>query len=165
MKIRFDFKKECYCIDLKRAIIFSAMFLAVGMLTAFCSGSTYIYITLLLPNFALGRGVFVVLWTLFYITFGFTLEIILSTRCVLHKEKLVCLFIFTVALGYLWFPFFFGANAFFLSFLICVMISVMTFVTLKKFLRINKLVSVIMGVYFVWLLYCCALNFCICLLN
>lgn len=165
MKIRFDFKKECYHIDLTRAIIFSAVFLALGMLVCLCGGSTYIYTMLLLPNFAVGRGVFVVLWTLFYITFGFTLEIILATRCVFRREKLITLFVFTVLLGYLWFPIFFGANAFLLAFLLCVIISVMAFITLKKFLRVNKLVSIIMGVYFLWLLYCCALNFCICILN
>ena len=120
---------------------------------------------LLLPKFAVGRGVFVVLWTLLYIAFGFTLEIILATRCVFHREKLITLFVFTIFLGYLWFPLFFGANAFFLAFLVCVLISVMAFITLKKFVRINKLVSTVMSVYFVWLLYMCVLNFCICILN
>lgn len=165
MKIRFDFKKECYCIDLTRAIIFSAIFLALGMLVCFCGGNTYIYTMLLLPNFAVGRGVFVVLWTLFYIAFGFTLEIIFATRCALRREKLITLFVLTVLAGYLWFPLFFGANAFFLAFLLCTVTSVMAFITLKKFLRANKLVSVIMGAYFVWLVYCCVLNFCICILN
>ena len=165
MKIRFDFKKECYCIDLTRAIIFAAIFLALGMFTCFCGGGTHIYTVLLLPNFAVGRGVFVVLWTLFYIAFGFTLEIILSTRCVFRREKLITLYVFTVLLGYLWFPLFFGANAFFLAFVLCVIISVMTFITFKKFLRINKLVATVMGVYFAWLIYACVLNFCICILN
>ena len=165
MKIRFDFKKECYCIDLTRAIIFAAIFLALGMFTCFCGGGTHIYTVLLLPNFAVGRGVFVVLWTLFYIAFGFALEIILSTRCVFRREKLITLYVFTVLLGYLWFPLFFGANAFFLAFVLCVIISVMTFITFKKFLRINKLVATVLGVYFAWLIYACVLNFCICILN
>ena len=165
MRIRFDFKKECYCIDLTRAIIFSAVFLALGMLTCLCGGSTHIYTILLLPNFAVSRGVFVILSTLFYIAFGFTLEIILSTRCVFRREKLITLYILTVLLGYLWFPLFFGANAFFLAFVLCVIISVMTFITFKKFLRINKLVATVLGVYFAWLVYACILNFCVCILN
>jgi tryptophan-rich sensory protein len=135
------------------------------MFTCLCGGGTHIYTVLLLPNFAVGRGVFVVLWTLFYIAFGFTLEIILSTRCVLRREKLITLYVFTVLLGYLWFPLFFGANAFFLAFVLCVIISVMTFITFKKFLRINKLVATVLGVYFAWLIYACVLNFCICILN
>ncbi|MBQ2251429.1 MAG: tryptophan-rich sensory protein, partial [Clostridia bacterium] len=43
--------------------------------------------------------------------------------------------------------------------------SVMTFITFKKFLRINKLVATVLGVYFAWLIYACVLNFCICILN
>ncbi len=165
MKIRFDFKKECYCFDLTRAIIFSAVFLGIGMLVCLCGGSTHIYTVLLLPRFAVGRGMFVVLWTLFYIMFGFALEIILSTRHNSRREKALCFFLLTVGLGYLWFPFFFGANAFFISFLLCLLISIMAFVTLKKLARINRLAAIVMGVYLAWLIYCCALNFCICILN
>ena len=165
MKIRFDFKKECYCIDLMRAIIFSAVFLGIGMLVCLCVGSTHIYTMLLLPRFAVGRGMLVILWTLFYIMFGFAFEIILSIRRNSCREKALFFFLLTVGLGYLWFPIFFSANAFFISFLLCLLISILAFVTMKKLVRSSRLASIVMGVYFAWMIYCCTLNFCVCILN
>jgi tryptophan-rich sensory protein len=165
MKIRFDIRKECYCFDLTRAVIFSAVFVAVAMLVGLFGGSTHTYTCLLLPRFALGRGLFVIFWTLFYISFGFALEIILSVNRCAHREKAIYCFLIAVAAGYLWFPLFFGMSAFFFSFLLCIFVSILAFVSLKKLVRVNRFASIVMGIYFVWLVYCSALNFCIWILN
>ena len=165
MKIRFDIRKECYCFDLTRAIIFSAVFLGIAMLVCLCGGSTHTYTLLLLPRFALCRALFVVIWTLFYISFGFVLEIMLSSIRNVCREKALYSFLLTVVLGYLWFPLFFGINAYFLSFLLCMAISISAFTAFRRFLRLSRLAASVMGIYFLWLIYCCVLNFCICILN
>lgn len=167
MNIRFDFKKECYCIDLRRAIIFSAVFIGVWMLSCFCGGSTHIYSLLLLPSFAPRLSVCAIFWTLSCVFMGFALEIILSSCRGRGRKKVNIITSLALALivGYMWFPLFFGMNAFFLSFLICVFATVLAFLTFKRLLRLCPPAAVLVGLHFLWNIYFASVNFCIFILN
>ncbi len=167
MKIRFDFKKECYCIDLGRAIIFSAIFLCVGMFVCFCTGGLHIYSVLLLPRFALRQATLVVLQTVVYLLAGFTLEIILSSCRGRYKRKgdAITFLVLALILGYMWFPLFCGLNAFFLSFIVCCAASIFLFVSLKKVMRICQPAGLLLLILFLWNLYFTTVNFCIFIIN
>lgn len=167
MKIRFDFKKECYCIDLIRAIIFSGIFLVAEMIVCFCAGGLHIYSLLILPRFALRQASLVIFQMLVHLLAGFTLEIILSSCRGRHQKKVDALTFFVLALilGYMWFPVFCGLNAFFLSFVICTAATVFSFMSFKKIHRICQPAGILVMLLFLWNLYFTTVNFCIFIIN
>lgn len=167
MEIRFNFKRDCYLIDLRRALLFSLVFVGVGMLTCFLSGGTHIYTLLLLPRFAPRLGLCVIIWTLMHVLVAFALETLLSSckfRCN-KKMRAVVLICTSLVVGYMWMPLFFGMNAFLLSLVVCAVCAVITFSALKTVIKLCPLSALLIGIYFVYLIYCVVLTFCVMILN
>ena len=167
MNINFRLRKECYCIDLRRALVFSGIILLLGMLVRFCSGDTHIYTLLLLPRFAPNIGGYIILGTLFYILMGFALELFISNAPCFSREKFisVSMCICAILLSYLRHFFFFWANAFFLSFIVALVTCIILAFALLRMTRLCFPSAVIVLLYLVWNVYIGFVNFCIFLLN
>ncbi len=167
MNIRFDFKRECYCIDLRRAIIFSAALVGAWALVCFFIGEMQIYSLLLLPRFAMRLSICSVFWIVGFVFIGFALEIILSSCRGKDRKKInaITSLVLTAIVGYMWFPLFFGLNAFFLAFVACVLTCALAFVTFKRLLCLCPPSAFLIGLHFLWCVYFAVVNFCIFILN
>lgn len=167
MEIRFAFKRNCYLAETRRALLFAAVFALVGSLVCFCSGGIHIYSMLLLPRFALGKGISILLWTVVHILAGISLEILISScarRCnkKIRAVTLVCLAVIT---GYICIPLFFAMNAFFIAFIVFILVASITLSAIKILIRLCPLSAFLLLPYFIWSFYCAVLTFCVMLLN
>lgn len=167
LNIRFRFRKECYCIDLRRALLFSGIILALGMLVRLLSGDTHAYRLLLLPRCALGVGAYIVVGTVFYFLMGFAIELVWShVPCfsrVRYTSLVMC--VSAMLLSYLRHFFFFGMNAFFLSFVAAILACVLLVLAFLRLIRLCLPCSLIILAFAAWNAYIGFVNFCIFLLN
>lgn len=167
MEIRFNFRRDCYLIDLRRALLFSLIFIGVGMLTCFLSGGMHVYTFLMLPAFAPRLGLCVIIWTVMHIIVALALEILLSScklRCN-SKMKALVLICTALVVGYMWMPLFLGMNAFLLSLAVCIVCALIVFCALKTLIRLCPFSALLVGIYFVYIVACATLTFCVMILN
>ena len=167
MEIRFNFRRDCYLIDLRRVFLFSLLFVGAGMLVCFLSGGANLYTLLLLPRFAPRLGICVIVWTLMHILIATALETLISSckfRCN-NKMKALLLICTAIIVGYMWMPLFFGMNAFVFSLAVSVLCAFITFLALKTLVRLCPLSALLIGIYLIYLVYCALFTFCVMILN
>ncbi len=168
MKIRQELSREIRCIRWNVVSICAVGMLILGMLTGALGSGAVVYRYLCLPAFALPAAAFILIWSLWYILLGGVLGIIFGAYGCCRSPEIKSGFFWMSLLilsNLIWYPVFFGLGSFVFSFLVLVLHILITFVALGTFARLGCLPSIVTAVYFVWLIYCLFVNFCIILLN
>ncbi len=133
-----------------------------GMLSRFLSRPPYLTIKLLglddifPPPFVMG-----IIWTLWYIAVGFCLGAVLSCRVhgkQVHVYKGSMYLIVALVFNLVWYPLFFGGNAFFLAFWNCLVIILFTILAAIEYLKVYAFAGACMFIHIIWLAYCAILN-------
>ena len=133
-----------------------------GLLSRFLSRPPYLMLRLLglnrifPPPFLMS-----VLWTVWYALVGFCLGAVLSCRVhgkQVHVYKGSMYLIVALVFNLVWYPLFFGGNAFFLAFWNCLIIIFFTLMAALEYLKVYVFAGVCMFMHVVWLVYCAVLN-------
>ena len=163
-KIRCEFR----CCDKKFLLLGAAICIFLGAISAVLGGSSLLYNYLKLPRSAPSRLCFVLLWTVAYAIIGAVAGMIFQkkeTSCCVYKYKSLLMFAVMMCFNLVWYPMFFAANAFFLC-LVDSLIIAASSLFLALFVRRVSLLAFIGSVlFFIWVLYCFALNFVIFIMN
>jgi len=150
------------------SVICSIAFVSIALIIRFLTGSPYKII-----NYCGLRGVIppvwvmVVMWLFWYVVLGIAFgEVVESkqTRNEASKYKGGMFFVIMMALGYAWYPLFFGSGALFLGLLICEFVFILSTVCTVYFACIDRLSSLFMAMFSFWMLWMIGLNI-IALLN
>ncbi len=140
----------------------------LGFISASIAGNFSLYSTLCLPAFAPPAFAFPIIWTILYILIGAATGIVISTKdkCVaVQRSKGLLYFAVMFLLNLAWSPIFFGAELFFIAFVvICAMIA-LTFFVILCYSNISFISAAIMFIYWLWLTFAAYLNLSIIFLN
>ena len=101
------------------------------------------------------------MWLFWYIMLGIAFGSIFSREKNNNNEnKYKCgmLFITMMALGYAWYPMFFGKGALFLALLICEVVLLLSIFCFICFWRINLCYASIMCMFSIWMIWMVILN-------
>lgn len=124
------------------------------------------YATLNKPAFSPPNWVFGPVWTVLYVLMGISLYLIISNRAhVTSRNRAVRMFAVQLILNVVWSLFFFGLHSPFLAFLTVIALWVMIFLTMRAFLKINKISGWLLVPYLVWVSFASVLNLAIVFLN
>lgn len=157
-------KRNCSPCRLNGKLVIICVFcvLFFGLLSRFLSRPPYLTLKMLdldgisPPPFLMG-----ILWTLWYAVIGFCLGAVLS--CGVHGKQVhvykgSMYLIVALVFNFVWYPLFFGGNAFFLAFWNCLVIIFFTLMAALEYLKVYFFAGICMFMHIVWLLYCSILN-------
>lgn len=155
-------------IDWKKLIIsLTAPFVAGGIGSYFTSGAINTwYATLQKPVFNPPNWVFGPVWTLLYILMG--ISVYLYWIAIARKKRSITgLIIFDIQLilNTLWSLVFFGLKNPLLALVVIVMLLATIFLTIRIFVRENRLAGYLLIPYILWVTFATILNFWIFILN
>ena len=108
--------------------------------------------------------VFPVVWTILYILMGVSTYLIYEKDKNLNRNAFI-IYAVQLVLNFIWPIFFFGFDAYLLSFIILVLLLVFVVAMIINFHRENKLAGLLQIPYLIWLLFAAYLNFSVFLLN
>lgn len=152
-------------IKWKSLLINIAIPLAIGGISSLIVNNGFDnYSAVTKPSLSPPPWIFPVAWTILYILMG------VSTYLIYEKDKNLKRNAFTIyavqlALNFIWPIFFFGFDAYLLSFIILVLLLVFVVAMIINFHRENKLAGLLQIPYLIWLLFAAYLNFSVFLLN
>lgn len=168
MRLVRSFERELRCADGRFILIFALGSLLFGMLSALLGRGHALYYHICLPRFAPSSLGLWIIWTFFYLAIGAAAGIVLSAgRCCRRNVRRsgIVWWSIVMALGFLWFPCFFGAGRFLLSLLLIPLMILASFQTIRGFIRISLLSALVMVLYAVWLFFCFFLQVAVILCN
>ena len=166
--IRGRIRAELCRIDIRCVIAGAVIVMLSGFLSALAGGSADAYGELELPAGAPPGFVFVIVWTVLYIVIGGAAGAVAccpDRSCEQDKYKGLLFFIIMMVFNFIWYPLFFGAEAYFSAFMAIIMMIVMSFFAMCHFFRIYVVCGAAMAVYLAWLFYAAYLNLAVLFLN
>lgn len=152
-------------IKWKSLLINIAIPLAIGGISSLIVNNGFDnYSAVTKPSLSPPPWIFPVVWTILYILMG------LSTYLIYEKDKNLnrnafAIYAVQLALNFIWPIFFFGFDAYLLSFIILVLLLVFVVAMTINFYKENKLAGLLQIPYLIWLLFAAYLNFSVFLLN
>lgn len=116
------------------------------------------------PSFSPPNWIFGPVWTILYTLIGISLYRILIKH---EKETFwsVKLFLFHLFLNAIWSPVFFGLKNLGLAFLIIILMDMSLVIMIKSFYKIDKIASILLIPYLLWISFASLLNYSIWRLN
>jgi len=118
------------------------------------------------PPLAPPAWLFPVVWTILYILMGISSYIVLTSGA--RQEEInnaIKLYVYQLAVNFLWPTFFFNFEWYLFSFLWLLILWVLVFLMIRNFYEINKMAAYLNVPYLVWLTFAGYLNAGIWLLN
>ena len=118
------------------------------------------------PSLAPPAWLFPVVWTILYILMGISSYIVLTSGA--RQEEInnaIKLYVYQLAVNFLWPTFFFNFEWYLFSFLWLLILWVLVFLMIRNFYEINKMAAYLNVPYLVWLTFAGYLNAGIWLLN
>ena len=150
---RFDGKIVLTCV-------FCVLFF--GLLSRFLCRPPYFTLKMLgLSHISPPPFLMSIVWTFWYALIGFCLGVVLSCKVSgkqVHVYKGSMYLIVSLVFNLVWYPLFFGGNAFFLAFWNCLIIMFFTILAAFEYLRVYVFTGVCMFMHAAWLVYCAVLN-------
>lgn len=122
------------------------------------------YATLNKPSFSPPNWVFGPVWTVLYILMGISLYLVWISKSK-AKQHALNLFFVQLGLNALWSIVFFGLHSPFLALLTIIVLWAMIILTMRAFLKINKISGWLLVPYLVWVSFATYLNYSIWALN
>lgn len=124
------------------------------------------YATLNKPSFSPPNWVFGPVWTVLYILMGISLYLVISNKAqVTSRNRAVRMFAVQLILNVFWSLIFFGLHSPFLALLTILALWVAIVLTMRAFLKINKISGWLLVLYLVWVSFASVLNLAIVFLN
>lgn len=147
--------------DLPKLIFSVGICLGVGILGSFFTASSIPtwYAGLNKPFFSPPNWIFAPVWTILYILMGYSLYLVWT------KKKVPAVFWIQLILNALWSIIFFGMKNPILALVDIAALWISIFLTIKAFLKINKLAGNLLIPYLVWVSFASVLNLFIVVLN
>ncbi len=153
--------------NILKLILFIGVCLGAGIVGSFFTISAIPnwYTTLHKPFFSPPSWIFGPVWTVLYVLMGVALYLALSGKGKGEREKAIRIFAIQLILNAAWSIIFFGMRnpALALEEIIALWIAII--LTIKAFLKINKLAGKLLVPYLVWVSFAAILNLFIVLLN
>jgi len=134
-----------------------------GLIT---QNSMEMFATVEKPPLAPPAWLFPVIWTILYILMGISSYIVLTSGA--RQEEInnaIKLYVYQLAVNFLWPTFFFNFEWYLFSFLWLLILWVLVFLMIRNFYEINKMAAYLNVPYLVWLTFAGYLNAGIWLLN
>lgn len=144
-------------LKLKKSIIFSVIFLVLGMLSWLVGGRTdKVTIFYIFPRLALPTGVALFMWAISFAFCGFVFSAIVF-GCEKYKRHsaqkigilLSIMFLFTLCV----YPLFFGALSPILTFFALLLSLLFCFFAIVSSMKLYSLWTILLGIHFLWLVY------------
>ena len=161
-------RSELCRIDVRCVIAGAVIVLLCGFLSALAGGSAADYSELELPHGAPPGFVFGIVWTFLYIIIGGAAGAVACCRersCEQDKYKGLLFFIIMMVFNFIWYPLFFGAEAFFAAFIAIIVMIITSFFAMCSFFRVYIVCGAAMAVYIAWLFFAAYLNLAVLILN
>jgi tryptophan-rich sensory protein len=118
------------------------------------------------PPFSPPAWLFPVVWTILYVLMGISSYLILTSDTSREeKDQAIRLYAYQLLVNFLWPTFFFNFKWYFFSILWLILLWVLVFLMIRKFLSINRVAGYINIPYLVWLTFALYLNIGIWWLN
>ena len=154
---------EIRMIKFKHILIFSSIFLLLGILSWIIGGSTNrVLLLYTFPRSAIHVGFMFILWGFSFVFCGAILSGVVfgCERYKRHKVYKIALFLVLMQVfTYTIYPLFFGAIAPFITLLSIIVALFFSVLSILSSVRIYTLWTICLGIHLIWLLY----NFYICL--
>lgn len=148
-----------------KAIKFILIPLAVGGVAAFWGRNGMKEFSMVnQPPLTPPMWVFPIAWTILYIMMGIASYLISESDSKDSTEAMI-LYWLQLAVNFFWTPLFFVAGWYLLSFFWLILLWVLVFACVKKFVKIDKRAAYLMIPYLLWLTFAAYLNFGVYLLN
>ena len=144
----------------KKRLIYWAIPLAVGGLSALLSGGMGGYKVLNQPPLSPPGWIFPVVWTVLYLLMGEA-----SYRVLEKDRSALKAYAVQLALNLIWSPVFFGLQMYLLAFFILIALWIAIFITLRQFSEIDETAGNLLIPYLLWVTFAGYLNFGVFLLN
>ncbi len=139
--------------------------LGVGALSAFItSGSMDIYSRIIAPPLAPPAILFPIVWTVLYLLMGVSAYLIIISGSE-NTENALFIYWLQLAVNFIWSPIFFNAQMFRVAFVVLILLWVLVFTMIRRFLPINKTAAYLQIPYLIWLTFAGYLNLAIAILN
>jgi len=153
---------------IKPYVISVAIALIVGGLSALLtSGNMNIYDTINTPPFAPPGYLFGIVWPILYVLMGISAAMVYTAKGVSRLKTTSALKTYALQLGvnFFWSIIFFNLKAFLFAFIWLVLLWVLIFIMIKKFIEIRPLAGYLQIPYILWVTFALYLNFMIYILN
>lgn len=135
--------------------------LTVGILSGLLTmNSMGIYAFINRPPLSPPSWLFPVVWTILYILMGISVAIYYT-----KTEKVPRIYILQLLVNFTWPLIFFNLEAYFLSFIVILLLIVLVVNMIREFYSVSKLSGLLQIPYLLWLVFATYLNFAIYLLN
>ena len=144
----------------RKRLIFWAVPLAVGGLSALLSGGMGGYKVLNQPPLSPPGWIFPIVWTILYLLMGDA-----SYRVSEKSPSALKPYWVQLALNLIWSPVFFGLQMYLLAFFILLALWIAIFITLRRFSAIDETAGNLLIPYLLWVTFAGYLNFGVFLLN
>jgi len=140
----------------------------LGLFSFIWGGGAGNYKLLQLPSGAPPAWVYPIIWTLLYFMIGSGMsQIFVQKQSFIYADKVraAALSVIMLIFNIIWYPLFFGVNAYLLALIDIIMICMLTFFLIYYISRLNMFASILLVPYLLWCLYALYLNLLIFLLN
>ena len=148
----------------KTYIVYAAITLGLGVLSALLTGSYSIYDNFVKPALAPPAIIFPIVWTILYILIGFAAGNVAESND-LDKQTAIKLYFLQLLINVIWPIIFFKAEAIKFALFWLLLLIIVAGLTLKYFFSIRKKAGFLFLPYFLWLLFAFYLNFSLVALN
>ena len=168
LRIIMNLKREVRSASIKNILICIAISLGVGAFSPllFYNGDYYFHLTK--PVLALNVSAFILMRTVMLILAGFASGIVVGNCDSCRKRrrfKGIILALMLLTLNFLFYPVFFLWNSLLFATLLSVVITIISFLTARMYVKVSILSGLIMLLYTFWTLYGIIVNFCIMIVN
>ncbi len=145
-------------------IIYAAITLGLGILSAIITGGYDIYDNFVKPALAPPAIVFTIAWTVLYTIIGISAGMVAESND-LDKQTAIKLYLFQLIINVIWPIIFFKFETIKFALFWLLLLIIVAGLTLKNFFSIRKTAGLLFLPYFIWLLFAFYLNFSIVVLN
>ena len=153
--------------DLKKLVISLSLPFLAGFIGSYFTAPAIPtwYAGLRKPFFNPPNWIFGPVWTLLYLLMGISFYLIYKSKKTNYTNLSYCYFFGQLVLNSLWSIAFFGLRNIGLALIVIFLLSILIFITIMLFEKINKTASYLLMPYFLWVLFATILNFSIFILN
>lgn len=149
----------------KSLLINIAIPLAIGGVASLITNDGFKnYSDVVKPTLSPPSWVFPVVWTVLYVLMGISTYLIYEKDKELNKSSFI-IYAVQLALNFFWPIVFFGFNAYFLAFIILLLLIVFVIAMIINFYRENRIAGLLQIPYLIWLIFAAYLNLAVFLLN
>ena len=150
----------------KKLLLFLAIPLAVGGLSALLAGGFSDYKSVTQPPLSPPGWVFPLVWSILYLLMGYSSYRILQAQKDSFKTRNALIaYCVQLLLNFLWSPVFFGLGWYLTAFFLLIALWIAIFVTIRLFSRLDQVAGDLLLPYLLWVTFAAYLNLGVFLLN